>query len=331
MTTTTSPGDSGRTVNTVLGPVPADELGVVAAHEALLSVVPGAEHAPDITIDRAEVVTELVAQLNAFKAAGGGTVVDASGMFHGRNLPLLEAVSKATGVHIVASTGMGPEENLGGYFKTPQTNPPTPWPADRFAELFTAEVSQGMVVPRIERRAAAGLVVTAGTTGGLTGTDESLLRGAARTAAATGAPMAFRYGADAVAELDLVLAEEVDPARVLVVGLDSKDAAGAAVAVAEKGALVGLTQVGTASDDLLSDDERADLVVELVQAGHRDRVLVASGAIGVAKGLPRPGTAFEHVLTSFVPLLAARGLSDADTTALTTTNPATWLTIQKEA
>jgi phosphotriesterase-related protein len=40
------------TVKTVLGPVPADDLGVVAVHEALLSVVPGAEHAYDITLDR---------------------------------------------------------------------------------------------------------------------------------------------------------------------------------------------------------------------------------------------------------------------------------------
>lgn len=69
-----------------------------------------------------------------------------------------------------------------------------------------------------------------------------------------------------------------------------------------------------------------------MQAGHRDRVLLASGAIGVAKGLPDPGVRFEHVLTSFVPLLTARGLSDADVEALLVTNPAAWLTIQtKEA
>ena len=49
------------TVNTVLGPVPADELGVVAVHEALLSVVPGAQYAPDITIDRAEIFETLAA------------------------------------------------------------------------------------------------------------------------------------------------------------------------------------------------------------------------------------------------------------------------------
>ncbi len=77
-------------------------------------------------------------------------------MFHGRDLPLYESLSRATGVHIVATTGMGPEEMLGGYFLTPQTNPPTPWPADKFADLFTEEATEGMVVPRLERRGSGG-------------------------------------------------------------------------------------------------------------------------------------------------------------------------------
>ena len=327
MTDTTTPAG---TVNTVLGPVPADALGVVAVHDALLSVVPGAEHAPDISMDRAEILTELIAKVRSFQEAGGGTIVDATGMFHGRNVPLLEALARATGVHIVASTGMGPEENLGGYFKTPQTNPPTPWPADRFADLFSAEVTEGMVVPRIERRGPAGLVTTTGTRGGLTGTDESLFKGAGRTAAATGIPVSFRFGVDPVAELDLVLAEGVAVDRVLVADLDRTDAAGAAAQVAEKGALVGLTNVGTAGEGFLSDDERADLVAELVASGHRDRILLASGAIGVAKGLDAPTVGFAHVLTTFAPLLTARGLTDADVTALLATNPAAWLSVQNK-
>ena len=93
----------------------------------------------------------LAEKLTAFKRAGGGTVVDITGMFHGRDLTLLETLARATGVHIVASTGMGPEGLLGGYFLTPQSNPPTPWPADKFADLFAKEVTEGMVVPRLER------------------------------------------------------------------------------------------------------------------------------------------------------------------------------------
>ena len=65
-------------VNTVLGTVPADSLGVVAIHESLLSVVPGAQYAYDITLDQADIFETIVTKLRAFKAAGGGTVVDNS-------------------------------------------------------------------------------------------------------------------------------------------------------------------------------------------------------------------------------------------------------------
>jgi phosphotriesterase-related protein len=77
-----------REVNTVLGPVPADDLGVVSVHEALLSVVPGAAHAYDVTIDRAEVFEILARKLTDFRDRGGKTVVDSTGMFHGRELRL---------------------------------------------------------------------------------------------------------------------------------------------------------------------------------------------------------------------------------------------------
>ena len=108
-------------VNTVLGPVEAAHLGVTLLAESLKYVLPGAEYAYDIRIDRAEVFETLAAKLSAFKAAGGGAIVDATGMFLGRDLRLYEALSRATGVHIVASTGQGPENMLGGYFLTPQT------------------------------------------------------------------------------------------------------------------------------------------------------------------------------------------------------------------
>ena len=324
----THPHADGPRVNTVLGPVPADQLGVVAVHEALLSVLPGAQHAPDISMDRAEILGAILAKLNGFRAAGGGAVVDATGMFHGRDLPMLEALSQASGVHIVASTGMGPEELLGGYFLTPQTNPPTPWPAEKFADLFAKEVSEGMVVPRVERRAAAGLVTTTGTREGLTATDESLFRGAARAAAQTGVPLSVRFATDAAAELQMLLDEGIAADRVLICGLDRADASGAAAAVAERGAYVGIDRVGTQDDGYLSDAQRADLVLELVEAGHIDRVLLASGSIGVAKGIEPVEVPYDHVLATFVPALRSKGLTEADAQRLLVDNPRAFLTVR---
>ncbi|MEZ7125611.1 phosphotriesterase [Nonomuraea sp. AD125B] len=319
-------------VNTVLGPVPADGLGVVAVHEALLSVLPGAEHAFDITVDRAEIFEILARKLADFRAHGGGTIVDSTGMFHGRDLRLYEALSRSTGVHIVASTGMGPEKLLGGYFLTPQTNPPTPWPADKFARLFTQEVTEGMVVPRVERRAAAGLVATAATREGMTATDESLLRGAARTALATGVPLSVRYGADAVHDLEIVLDEKLPADRVVIGGLDRADAlaAGAPLEVARRGAYVALDHVGSgvSSDGGVTDEDRAALVLDLVQAGHGERVLLSANAIGVAKGHPGNDLPFSHVLSEFVPLLTARGLGDEDVRRILAGNPRDLLSVR---
>lgn len=312
-----------NTVNTVLGPVPAEELGVVSVHEALLSVSPGAEYAFDIRLDRAEIFETLAAKLKDFRAHGGGTIVDSTGMFHGRDVRLYETLSRTTGVHIVASTGQGPEEKLGGYFLTPQTNPPTPWPAEKFADLFTKEITEGMVVPRVERRGAAGLVATAATEEGMTATDESLFRGAARTALNTGVAVSIRHGNDAVHDLDVVLDEKLPADRVVVGGLDREDAvaAGAPLEVARRGAYVALDHVGVEDEAHITDAERVALVADLVRAGFGDRVLLSSNATGVAKGHPANDLPYSYVLTTFVPLLEAQGLKPEDTRRILVENP----------
>ncbi|MFI6520431.1 phosphotriesterase [Spirillospora sp. NPDC050679] len=331
MGASTAADAAGDTVNTVLGPVPARELGVVAVHEALLSVLPGAEHAFDVVIDRAEVFEILAGKLADFREHGGGTIVDSTGMFHGRDVRLYEALSRATGVHIVASTGQGPEEMLGGYFLTPQTDPPTPWPAERFADLFAKEVTEGMVVPRVERRGAAGLVATAATRTGMTATDESLFRGAARAALATGVPASVRYGGDAVRDLETVLDEGLPADRVAVGGLDRRDAvaAGAPIEVARRGAYVAIDHVGAEDGRHIGDRERADLVVRLVEAGFGDRVLLSSGATGVAKGHAGNDVPYGRVLSEFVPLLTARGASDEDVRRILVGNPRDLLSVRR--
>ncbi|HTQ92227.1 MAG TPA: phosphotriesterase [Streptosporangiaceae bacterium] len=319
-----------NTVNTVLGPVPADGLGVVSVHEALLSVVPGAEYSFDITMDRAEIFQTLAGKLTDFRDHGGRTIVDSTGMFHGRDVTLYEALSRSTGVHIVASTGMGPEEMLGGYFLAPQTNPPTPWPAGKFAELFTKEVTEGMVVPRVERRGAAGLVAAAANHQGMTATEESLFRGAARTARSTGVPVSIRYGKDAVHDLEVVVDEKLPVGRIVVGGLDRKDAvaAGATLEIARRGAFVALDHVGRDDDAHVTDRERAALVVELVKAGHGNRLLLSSNAIGVAKGQPGHDLPYSYILSTFVPLLTSRGLSEEDVQRILVDNPRELLSVR---
>lgn len=310
----TKPADRDKTVpsvNTVLGPVDARDLGITLVSESLLYVLPGAQYAHDIRIDRAEVFEVLCAKLEAFKDAGGGAIVDATGMFEGRDLRLYEALSRATGVHIVATTGQGPEAMLGGYFLTPQTNPPTPWPASKFAEMFGQEVNEGMVVPRLERRATAGMIATAVTRGGMTPTDGSLVRGAARAGAAYGVPVMIRAGADAPAEMQLAVDETLAPDRIVMSGMDRADAVanGWAMKLAEAGAWVGIDHVGATDPDFIDDVGRVALVKDLIDAGHAPRILLSASATGVAFGVPGNDRNYADLLTGFVPMLLDAGIS----------------------
>jgi phosphotriesterase-related protein len=329
------PGDRGiaaGSVNTVLGPVDARQLGVTLVSESLMYVLPGAQYAYDIRIDRASVFEAIAAKLLAFKVAGGGTIVDATGMFEGRDLRLYEALSRATGVHIVASTGQGPEAMLGGYFLTPQTNPPAPWPAHKFADMFGREVNEGMVVPRLERRAAAGMIATAVTVGGMTATDGSLVRGAARAGATYGVPVFIRCGADAIAEMQLAIDETLQAQRIVMADMDRRDAVAMdwPMAVAAAGARVGINHVGTADAQYLDDVERVALVVKLVDAGYADRIILSSSATGIAFGVAGNDIPYSYLLTHFLPMLREAGVSEDQLEQILITNTAQLLCVTGE-
>lgn len=325
-------GVNATLVNTVLGPVDARQLGITLVSESLLCVLPGAQYAYDIKIDRAAVFDAVAAKLSAFRAAGGRTIVDATGMFQGRDLRLYEALSRATGVHIVASTGQGPESMLGGYFLTPQTNPPTPWPASKFAELFGKEVNDGMVAPRLERRAPAGMVVTAVTHSGMTPTDDNLVRGAARAGATYGVPVFIRSGADALAEMQLAIDEVLEPQRLVMGGMDRRDAVvkGWPLAVARAGVRLSIDHIGSNDPLYLSDAERVSLIFEMIEKGFADRILLSASATGVAFGEPGNDIPYSDVLTKFVPMLQAAGVSQAHIAQMLITNTAQLLSVNGE-
>ncbi len=316
-------------VNTVLGPLDVNALGVTLTSESLMNVLPGAQYAFDIKIDRAEVFAVLEQKLIEFKLAGGSTIVDASGMFQGRDLLLYEALSRSTGINIIASTGQGPEAMLGGYFLTPQTNPPTPWPAQKFAELFGQEIDEGMVVPRFERRANAGLVVTAVTLTGMTPTDGSLVKGAARASANYGVPCLIRYGSHALDELTLALEETLRPERIIISGLDRQVAQldNFAYQVATMGAYVGIDHVGSQNDPYITDNERVALIQSLINEGFANQILLSSSATGVSFGEPGNDIPFSYVLSNFVPLMLEAGISEALVEQILVTNPAQVLSI----
>lgn len=93
-----------KTVQTVLGPVATDQLGSVLMHEHICTSSMGvATHYPQLYA--ADYEQRILRDLETMRDNGITTVVDASPVCLGRDVRVLERVSRQTGVHIIATTG----------------------------------------------------------------------------------------------------------------------------------------------------------------------------------------------------------------------------------
>ncbi len=89
-----------------------------------------------------------------------------------------------------------------------------------------------------------------------------------------------------------------------------------------------IDHIGSRDNVHVSDAERAALVAELVAAGHADRILLSSNAIGYAVGQPPRDLPYDHLLSNFVPLLGAHGVGDDDVQRFLVENARELLTVR---
>src|SRR3954447_24610448 len=96
-------------VTTVLGPIAAEELGLVAVHEHIGYGMPGSEldtqwwKTPEQRYE--ETVPKLPVLHEHSRPGGAATFVDPTGIGNGRDVDYYKSLSAKTGVHIVAATG----------------------------------------------------------------------------------------------------------------------------------------------------------------------------------------------------------------------------------
>jgi phosphotriesterase-related protein len=123
-------------IRTVLGDIAPEQLGRCYAHEhVIIDRSYTTQLFPDIHLPSVE---NAVRELSDFKAAGGGAMVDCMPCDAGRNVEKLAAVSKQSGVHLIAPTGLHrtkfyPE----GHWRATLTE-------EALADLFVQEIEQGI-------------------------------------------------------------------------------------------------------------------------------------------------------------------------------------------
>jgi phosphotriesterase-related protein len=174
-------------VRTVLGDIDSAELGITYSHEHL--VIDGGrpvQMVPEFDLGDVDAMTH---ELKDAAALGLRAVVDGMPCDAGRNAEKLAELSRRTGIHVVAPTGLHHERYYG----------PAHWnhrlTVDELADLFAADITDGIDAydysgPVVRRTAyRAGVIKIAGSEAGPSDRDRRVFEAAAEAHRRTGAPI----------------------------------------------------------------------------------------------------------------------------------------------
>jgi 5-phospho-D-xylono-1,4-lactonase len=205
---------------TVLGDIAPQELGVVYAHEHL--AIHGGRPVqlfPDFQladVDRA------LAELAPAQALGLRTVVDAMPADCGRDVLLLAEISRRSGVHVIAPTGLHHERYYDDRHWSVRLS------VEEISDLFVADIEAGIdeldygapVVKRTPHR--AGVMKIASSTGGPSPRDERVFAAAAMAQSRTGCPILTHCeaGTGALEQVEVLVRHGGDPAHIVLSHVD---------------------------------------------------------------------------------------------------------------
>jgi phosphotriesterase-related protein len=251
-------------VETVQGPVDADELGLVLVHEHVrFRDEAVAVEWPSRYDEQLELDAALVA-VNAAKAHGVQTIVDPTAMFGGRDVRFMKQVAEQTGVRIVACTGIYSYDYLPHYFANRDV--------DAMAEHFVADIEDGIQGTEIK----AAFLKCAADAAGVTENVEKIHRAVARASVRTGAPI-MAHSMPAVAtgprQVEIFEEEGVDLARVQIAHCGDSEDIDYIEGLLAKGVYVGLDRYGL--EMYLSIDKRNAVAAELLRRGHAERLMIS--------------------------------------------------------
>ena len=311
---------------TALGRVDTADLGLVLPHEHLFINMMRERRGDGLVNDPALVTAEV----EQFRRLGGRTIVDLtsaeltagstpdakpgtpSTSRDPANVRAVREVARTTGVHVVLGTGHYRDPYLDrGWFDRNTV--------DAIAEGIVRDLTDGF----------AGTGVRAGIIGEIgadqwyvSAVEERSFRAAARASCRTGAAVythAARWPVG-LAQLDLLLAEGADPARIAVGHCDTVALDGYHEDVAGRGAYVGIDTINTAN--AYEVDRRVALVMRLVRGGHLDRILLSQDVCLVSQLRSHGGGGYTFVQRDFRERLLAAGLTAEEFGHLTEVNPA---------
>jgi len=305
-------------IMTVLGPIPALEMGITLSNEHMLVDFIGADSTGYHRWDKQEVVNKVMPYLSEIQEHQVSTLVECTPAFLGRDPWLLKTLSEQTGMHLVTNTGYyGAHNNRFIPAELLELS------AEELSHIWVDEFENGIegsgVQPGFIKIAVQG--------------DETLskehikiITAAALTHQQTGLVIASHTGPDAPAfeQISVLQSHDIDPSCFIWVHAQQGSLAGN-IRAAEMGSWISLDNVSLEREAGSEYDVAwyADRIQNLKEAGYLDRVLISHDAGWYKPGEENGGTfrGFTGIFTALIPAMEKKEFSPKEINLLLEINP----------
>ncbi len=312
------------TVSTVLGPVDASELGFTLSHEHLATGSAGMRHTYPEFFDREGTIEDAAAALKQAYDEGVRSYIDPTTFDLGRDIGMMQEVSRQSGVHIIPATGS--HQAIPRVFRSASP--------DAIAPLYIREVEEGIEGTGVK----AAIIKSASDRGGMTEQEEVVLRAVARASKHTGAPVyTHTWSPDRVGEQQIRVLEEegVDLERVYIGHSNDTHDIDYILGLLRKGVWVGLDRFpGGRYPGVPLWQERTEIVKRLVDEGWAHRIMLGHDH-SVPRGQPTPEMreqranyqpeGYSFISRRVLPYLRELGTSEEDIQTIMVDNPRRFL------
>jgi phosphotriesterase-related protein len=301
-------------IMTVRGRMCASHMGVTLTHEHLLANfaphVEGAKEPADY--DRDEVVRIALPYLARIRELGCRTFVDATAVGLGRDVRLLQQLSKKSGLNILTTTGNYAAAEY------------------RFLPQYVYDSSPEMLARRWIDEWAHGIDSTSVRPGfiklgfngrALSDVEKTLIRAGAIAHRATGLTIGAHTGQAVAAfeQLAILTAMGVQPSAWIWIHAQNEPDLQNHIDAAKQGAWISFDGIGPESIDA-----HVAMVANLRDHGLMAHALISQDAGWYSVGEPKGGKfrPFDTVFTAFIPALRDHGFAQEDIDTLLVRNPA---------
>ena len=317
------------TVETVRGPVQADDLGPTLMHEHVfaLSTEHVQNHGDGLWWDEEVRVADAVSKLRALRDKGIKTIVDPTVWGLGRYIPRIQRIAQQVDLNIVVAAGLYVYEELpqqyayrgpGLLFDVPE-----PMITD-----FTRDIAEGIGTSGVKAALLKCCVDAAGLTAGI----DRIARAVARTHRGTGAPITVHTSSPAQSgrlAVDLFRSEGVDLAKVVIAHAGDSNDLDYLMELADTGATLGMDRFGL---DLFNPTpDRIRTITALTARGYADRMVLAHDANcfidyfgadqDTARAAIMPNWHYTHISDDVLPALRESGVTEAQIEQMLVDNP----------